>query len=313
MMKARFDEEARHLATAPVVVGVDGSEAADAAVDWAAETAAQRGRELRIVCGLNLKEMRRVFEPYDVLEPPVLDRMRARGSELVGRCAQRAIDTAPGLRVQTEVSKTDPARILLDYARTAYLVALGASGATGLAAHVGSTMLAVASHAEGVVVVIRGDPDAEGRVRREGPVVVGMDCGPAGEPALGVAFEEAAERQAELVAVHVWDEMNVGRYADDLYGLYPVPDIEVREQALVAERLAGWQEKYPEVLVNRRVYPTEAAATLLAWSRDAQLMVSGSRGRGRLGRLLLGSTSNALVQHARCPVMIVHPDDRGRS
>jgi nucleotide-binding universal stress UspA family protein len=130
-----------------------------------------------------------------------------------------------------------------------------------------------------------------------------------GEPALGVAFEEAAERRAELVAVHVWDEMNAGSYADELYALYPVPDIEVREQALVAERLAGWQEKYPEVLVNRRIYPTGAAETLLAWSESAQLVVSGSRGRGRLASLLLGSTSNALVQHARCPVMVVHPGD----
>ena len=312
-MSVRFEEDTRHLATAPVVVGVDGSEAADAAVTWAAETAAQRGRELRIVHGLDLAEMRRIFEPYDVLEPSVLDTLRARGGDLVTRCAQRALDTAPGLRVRTEVSKSDPVRMLLGYGGTAYLVVIGASGATGLAAHAGSTMLATTSHAEGITVVVRGDPEAGGHVRREGPVVVGLDCGPAGERALAVAFEEAAERRAELVAVHVWDEMNFGRYAGESYSLYPPPNVEIREEALVAERLAGWREKYPDVLVNSRVYPTDAAATLLAWSRSARLVVSGSRGRGRLASLLLGSTSNALVQHARCPVMVAHPDERSRS
>ncbi|WP_067903203.1 universal stress protein [Nocardia vaccinii] len=310
MRSTRFGDDVRHSVTAPVVVGVDGSEAADAAVTWAAETAAQRGRELRIVHGLDLVEMRRVFEPYDVLEPSVFDTMRARAADLVTRCAQHALETAPGLRVRTEVSEADPVQMLLEYGATAHLVVLGACGATGLAAHVGSTMLAVTSHAEGVVVVVRGDPEAEGRVRREGPVVVGLDCGPAGEPALAVAFEEAAERRAELVAVHVWDDMNFGRYAGESNALFPVPNVEVREEALVAERLAGWQEKYPEVLINHRIYPTDAAATLLAWSRSARLVVSGSRGRGRLASILLGSTSNALVQHAQCPVMVVHPDDR---
>ncbi|MGF6892907.1 hypothetical protein ABIA39_003261 [Nocardia sp. GAS34] len=65
--------------------------------------------------------------------------------------------------------------------------------------------------------------------------------------------------------------------------------------------------------MNRRVYSTEVAATLLAWSESAQLVVSGSRGRGRLGSLLFGSTSNALVQHARCPVMVVHDNSGSQS
>lgn len=305
-MSTGFSDEVRHLASAPVVVGVDGSEAADAPVVWAAVTAADRGRDLRIVHGIDLKALRRIFEPYDALEPPVLDALRVRGHELVNRCAQRARDAAPGLRVDTEVSESDAIGLLLRYAPTAHLTALGASGASGLAAHVGSTMLMVSSHARGVVVVVRTDPDSGGRVRSQGPVVVGVDCAAAGEAALGAAFEEAAERDAELVAVHVWNDMNLGQYAGEPDMLFPVPEVEVTEQALVAERLAGWQEKYPEVLVDRRVYPTGPAETLLAWSRSAQLLVVGSRGRGALRSLLLGSTSNALVQHAQCPVMVVH-------
>ncbi|MBU3062375.1 universal stress protein [Nocardia sp. NEAU-G5] len=57
-MSAQFRDDARHLATAPVMVGVDGSEPAAAAVAWAAETAAHRGRELRIVHGMDLQHAR---------------------------------------------------------------------------------------------------------------------------------------------------------------------------------------------------------------------------------------------------------------
>ncbi|WP_067669893.1 universal stress protein [Nocardia miyunensis] len=309
-MNTHYSDDARHLASAPIVVGVDGSVAADTAVAWAAVTAVDRGRDLRIVQGMDLKGMRRVFEPYYALEPPVLDALKVHSQETVDRCARMAADIAPGIRIETEVSTADPVGLLLRCAPTAHLLALGASGASGLAAHVGSTMLAVTSHAEGAVVVVRTDPDSGRRVRRDGPVVVGMDCAGPGEAALGVAFEEASERGAELVAVHVWNDMSFGRYAGDSAILFPAPDVEMTEQALVAERLAGWQEKYPEVLVNRRVYPSDTAGTLLAWSRSAQLLVVGSRGRGAFRSLLLGSTSNALVQHALCPVMVVHAHDR---
>ncbi|MBU3062384.1 universal stress protein [Nocardia sp. NEAU-G5] len=312
-MSTHHSDDVRHLASAPIVVGVDGSAAADAAVAWAAETAERRGRTLCIVHGMNLAGMTRTLEPYDLLEPPVLEAVRARAGALVERAAQRALAAAPGVRVQTEVSAADAVRLLLRYGSTAYLMVLGASGAGGLAAHLGSTVLSVSCRAEGVVVVVRPHSDPGRRVRREGPVVVGVDGGPVSEAAIGAAFEEATERCAELVAVHVWDDAKFGHYAGNPYLVFPTPEIEVTEQALLAERLAGWQEKYPDVLVNRRVYPSDPVRTLLAWSGSAQLVVVGSRGHGWIRGALLGSTSNALVQHANCPVMVVHPDERSES
>ena len=66
--------------------------------------------------------------------------------------------------------------------------------------------------------------------------------------------------------------------------------------------------KYPDVGVTRKVDHSGPARMLTKYSTFAQLVVVGSRGRGGFSGLLLGSTSSALVQHAHCPVMVVHPD-----
>ncbi|MFC5099414.1 universal stress protein [Kibdelosporangium philippinense] len=76
---------------------------------------------------------------------------------------------------------------------------------------------------------------------------------------------------------------------------------------MLGERLARWQEKYPEVSVDRIVAQDRPAHSLIEQARDAQLVVVGSRGRGGLAGLLLGSTSQALLQHAPCPVVVVRP------
>jgi nucleotide-binding universal stress UspA family protein len=300
-------DDPHHLAAAEVVVGVDGSAAADLALDWAGDLAVRRRRTLRIVHGLDLNAVSDVHGRYDTWVQPVVEAARAHGEALVGRCARHVRATVPGLRVVTEVTRESPAELLRRHSASAYLLVLGAGGSGGTIAHLGSVLLAVTSHAEGAVVVVRTDPDAGAALRSDGPVVVGVDGGPVSEAAIATAFEEAAERGAELVAVHVWNDLNFGQFAGDPYVLFPVPEIEVTEQAILSERLAGWQEKYPDVPVTHRIYLSDPAAMLQNWSTTAQLVVVGSRGRGGFRGLLLGSTSNALVQHAHCPVMVVHP------
>lgn len=80
------------------------------------------------------------------------------------------------------------------------------------------------------------------------------------------------------------------------------------EQVVLAERIAGWSEKYPDVQVRRVVKRDKPRRTLLELSQSAQLVVVGSRGRGGFAGLLLGSTSQALVHHAGCPVMVVRQE-----
>ncbi len=306
-MTTDASSDIRHLVSAPVVVGVDGSGHADLAVDWAAGMAAQRGRELHIVHALDLNRLQLGLGSLDSPAAVLPAVARERGAELVERSAQRVRSVLPGLRISTAVVDGDPARALVHASASAYAVVLAAHGTNRLAHHFGATVSAVAAHAIGPVLVVRTDPHEVNRVHDEGPVVVGVDGGPVSEAAIGAAFEEAAERGSELVAVHVCRDVYYGQFAEDPHILYSAPEVEVRERAVLAERLAGWQEKYPDVPVTRQVALADPGVVLLDSSRSAQLLVVGSRGRGAVLGTLLGSTSHALVQHAWCPVMVVHP------
>ncbi|WP_026342810.1 universal stress protein [Nocardia sp. BMG111209] len=304
-MDRQHNDDPHHLASAAVVVGIDGSQAADRALMWAAEVADRRGRELLIVHGLQLDRLAEVYSRYDVTITPVVEAMHDRGEVYTGTAVDKVRQRYPALRLSSMVADGDAGSLLVRLSATAYRVVIGAGERP---AHMGSILVPVTGHAHGAVAVVRADPDADDAVRTGGPVVVGIDGGPVGEPALAVAFEEAAERGAELVAVHVWADANLGQYADYPYILESVPSIAVEEEALLAERLAGWQEKYPDVAVTRMMYPSDPADVLVDWSKRARLVVVGSRGRGGFRGLLLGSTSNSLVQHAHCPVMVVRDE-----
>ena len=81
----------------------------------------------------------------------------------------------------------------------------------------------------------------------------------------------------------------------------------------MAESLAGWREKYPDVDVREHVIRALPAEALIGESEGADLLVVGSRGRGGFGGLLLGSVSHTVLQHAHCPVAVVRPrPDRHR-
>ncbi|GAB2727981.1 universal stress protein [Nocardia thraciensis] len=309
-MSVRRSGDSHRLASAAVVVGVDGSEGSDSALRWAARYAALRDRELRIVHGTDLRGMRRVIGIYEVVVPPVVEAVERHGKAVVARAERTAHAAAHGLRVTTMVSDDSPAHVLIEQSDGAFVTVLGATGSAGTMAHLGSTLLAVSSHGHGAVVVVRSDPESDNVVRDSGPVVVGIDGSRVGEAAIAAAFAEAAERRTDLVAVHVWSDWDYGRFAGQDDPLLPYANLEEVEHAILAERLAGWQEKYPDVRVCRKVYMSAPVRHLLTWSESAQLLVVGSRGRGGFLGAVLGSTSNSLVQHAHCPVMVVHPADR---
>jgi nucleotide-binding universal stress UspA family protein len=183
----------------------------------------------------------------------------------------------------------------------AELVVLGDRGLGGFAGLlIGPVAVTLAAHAACPIVVVRG-PEPDRMVRSEA-VVVGVDGSPTSEAAVAFAFEAAALRGVPLVAVHTWFDMVVDAT------MAPLIDwdvMEADEREVLAERLAGWAEKYPDVAVRRLVARDRPARALVEESGRAQLVVVGSRGRGGISGLLLGSVSQTLLHHAACPVAVV--------
>ncbi|UYP19786.1 universal stress protein [Rhodococcus sp. Z13] len=287
-----------------LTVGVDGSPASERAVRWAAATAAGRGLDLHLVHAVDFAPSGWTKLPF-FRPSQVFEWSEDEATALLTAAAETALAVAPDVEITRELALTGSAKWLVELSRRARMLVLGATGSSKLGeALLGSTPVSVAGHAECPVVVVRGP---ESPVPDDRPVVVGIDGSPGSRKAVEAAFEEAAWRGVDLVAVHVWSDLRIGAFEDSPLDFDPQA-FEEHEHALVAECLAGYGERFPDVTVHRKVYLDGPRARLHKWSEKAQLVVLGTRGRGGFTGLVLGSTSNALLRDARCPVMVVRPD-----
>ncbi|MEU7482091.1 universal stress protein [Lentzea sp. NPDC042327] len=285
---------------APVVVGIDGSSSALAAVRWAADDCARHHAPLRLVHGYLLPS--RGYPEVILTGTEVHQAIEAQARTWLDEAAQAALAGAPDIDVTTHVVAGGAATSLIEESREARLMVLGSQGLGGVTGLlVGSTALALASHGQCPLVVVRGTP------RSEGPVVVGVDGSPTSEAAVAFAFEAASVRRAPLTAVMSWHNLMIGSDFDDSQFAINWNRVEEQEQRLLAQQLAGWQEKYPDVQVDRVVLHDRPVRALTRFGEQAQLLVVGSRGYGGFVGMLIGSTSQALVYHAPCPLAIVRP------
>lgn len=297
-----MDTEVHKLVSAAVVVGIDGSEASDAAVRWGAQTAARHGRHLLLAHAMNLDATRALVVAYAPIIEDTMRALRQHAQQVLTASKLIAREADPTIRIETLVSEKSSATLLIELSREAYLVAVG-SRSSGVIAHLGSTVAAVAGHGSGRIVAVPA-----GTSQADGPVVVGVDGSPVSAAAVGAAFAEASTRKADLVGIHVFSDQSYSDYTGIPLGQNSDVDLHTAEETVLASQLAGFSEDYPDVAVSRRVYPSHPRKQLVHWSETAQLIVVGSRGRGGFRGLLLGSTSHGLIQQAHCPVMVAHPD-----
>jgi nucleotide-binding universal stress UspA family protein len=285
----------------PVVVGVDGSPSALDAARWGAREAARRGTAVELVSAFGWLETKHLHDHG--LGASFRETMSARTREEVSAAAEAVAQAAPGIEISERVVEGFPVPLLVAASPRAELVVLGdrgLGGFTGLL--VGSVAIGLAARAACPVVVVRGERPSDA-----GPVVVGIDGSPISEAALAFAFEAAAAREVPLVAVHAWHDT---AFEAAVAPLLDWDAIEEDEQRVLAERLAGWGEKYPDLEVQRVVVRDRPAHAVIeqATAGAAQLVVVGSHGRGSAAGLVLGSTSHAVLHHAPCPVAVVRAD-----
>ncbi len=130
-------------------------------------------------------------------------------------------------------------------------------------------------------------------------VVVGVDGSPHSEAALRWALAEAEQRGGEVTAVFAWQVPFTS-----FPGLYDREALEKASREFLVEQVSAVAPK-PAVPLLPLVAEGDPAEALLAASKDADLLVLGTRGRSRLAGLLLGSVSQLCAAAAQCPVLLV--------
>lgn len=274
----------------PVVVGVDGSPSSLVAAEHAARAAVLRSRPLHLVHGyLHPSGYGVPINPYELGIPKPNDEAQSMLDQLAADLADRW----PGLTTEVRQVAGGPGATLVEESRRAELVVVGSRGHGGFAGLLlGSVGSQVTAHAQSPVLVVR---PTEGPIAVGGPVLVGVDGSELAEVAVGQAADEATRQQTKLVLVHV----------------HPPGATDAAE--VLDTAAAAVRGSHPGLTVTTRQLRAEKPdQALIDASRDAALMVVGSRGRGGFTGMLLGSVSQSLVQHAHCPVLVAHPYGRAR-
>jgi len=285
--------------TAPVIVGVDGSSASKVAVDWAARDAARRGAALKLVHVLTPPAV--MAFPEVPMPPGYLQWQEEEGRTLLDAALKTVEEATRGTRVEvtTEMVAGPSVPVLADLSTGAQMVVVGSRGRGAFARGLlGSISTGLAHHAKCPVAIIH-DADPLMPHPSQAPVVVGVDGSPASDRAVAIAFDQASFRGVDLVAVHAWSDS----------GVFEFPGVDWSQlqglgESTLSERLAGWQERYPDVLVRRVVVADRPAHQLLEQAQSAQLLVVGSHGRGGFAGMLLGSVSTSVIHSARMPVIV---------
>jgi len=288
------------MAAKPIVAGTDGSEESLRAVDWAAREAVLRGAPLRIVSAASvLPGMISRAGPTDydtVTDVLVEDRDRA-----LAAAAERAVKMAPGVLIDTDQLTGKPAQAITESGTGALMLVLGSRGVGAFTAMVlGSISRYAASHASCPVVVVRDETPA---TRRQ----VGIGLGDLDHCAdsLTFAFEEAALRQASLLAIHAWQapQGDISR-AGDTFTASGSHDFETEAARQLEVLLNEWRAKYPDITVSHDVVHGHPGRALVGLSARADLVVIGRHAK-HPGLQGPGSVRHAVLNHAHGPVAVV--------
>jgi nucleotide-binding universal stress UspA family protein len=277
-----------------IVVGLDESTHAEKALQWAVAHALQDHDRVSAVLAWGHLDQHHLDHdvPFDWRYGAAM------AAKVLDGLVERAVGADAGVRAVT--ARGRPGTAILEVAEDADLIVVGARGMGGFRGLLlGSVSRQVLHGAHCPVAVVRDDT-----VRAGEPVIVGVDGSPPSQRAFAWAVDHARRQRLPVVAVYAWYLPPIG------YGMYaPCPD--PAEFAADAQRFLEHQVSKIDTtgltsVVECRAVAGHPTEVLLEAGALASTVVVGSRGRGEVVNLALGSVSDQLTHHANCPVVVVH-------
>jgi nucleotide-binding universal stress UspA family protein len=284
------------MTTKKIIIGYDRSPDARAAARWALDEATRNGAPVEFFYAYEWP----TWVPAASMVPSPAVWPDGETDSAIKAMLSDAVTSAklshPGVRTSISTVDGGAALTLVGRSSEAGLIVLGSQGHSAVTQLLGSVSVSVSAHARCPVVVVRGHADPAG------PVVVGADDSPEADLVIGFAFSQAAAREVDVRVLRALV------LPTELWAPSPavLDDVMRGERTSLAALVAGWQNKYPQLKVTTEVVAEHPAGALIRASTTAQLLVVGSRGRGALRGLLLGSVSQHLLHHSACTVAVVH-------
>jgi nucleotide-binding universal stress UspA family protein len=281
-----------------LIVGFDGSEAAAAAVHWAAGEAETRGAVVRVVSSYSMPPVMNFYGlGTAVATLPNLQPLKDACVADLQAVITESMHAHSSVEFDFEAVNEHAVHALVREAGSADLLVVGGTGAGAFKSFLlGSVTGAVLHESPCPVVVVPAQlHDVTGRI------AVGVDGSKHSDAAAEWAIEEAGRRRAELVVVHAWEYPY--RMTDE--GFAPGHDLAEVDAAIVVDKAVELAHERMSGDVHGKLVHGGATQSLLDESETADMLVVGSRGRGGFRSMLLGSVAHALSAHARCPVVVV--------
>ncbi|MGB3956231.1 MAG: universal stress protein [Brooklawnia sp.] len=300
------------------VVGTDGSARAEKAVEWAARHVSERTVPVPLLIVHAIPEApiptRNAAATALVEGRDYKEMLEEKARRIVTDVAERLRKQYPNLTIETAVVEGHPADILARAAKDADQVVVGArgAGAPAMVKMLGGVSDFVVQHAQGSVAVVPEQADEHPGA----PVVLGLDDSPQGRLAMARAFQAASLRRVPLVVITAWDYGPYDAFNAEIWAhsMAEMNQMMVEEaEKLIADKVA----EFPDVDVTIEPVRGRPETALVEASKDAGLLVIGSKGRGGFASLLLGSTSRHVLRESYCPVVVTRDwagwkDRRGR-
>ncbi|MFI6579124.1 universal stress protein [Nocardiopsis sp. NPDC050513] len=292
-----------------VLVGVDGSDNARAALEWAAVEAGRRGTSLTVLHALGMPMVVTAYGGPVRFSPT--EEMSGQAGKVLERAAEYARALAPSVAVRTLTALEEAPLALIRQARPGDLVVVGTRGLGTVASmFAGSVSVRLSGHAPCPVVVVPMGDGAKPASTALDRIVVGVDGSSNARRALRLAVDLAQESDGELVVVNSWEvAFPYDPVSLTAAGYQPQDDVlDRKSEELVAELLADVvDEQREDVNVRVSVVRTQSTAVdaLVRAAEGADAIVVGSRGRGSVRGLLLGSVSQGVLHHSPVPVVVL--------